>query len=109
VEALDILRRTTTDLIQGMEQDPHEIRFRRIEKKLNLLISLAAIQLLLLLIVVVSLFLPSTFTLVLILLSLAVLAFVFRNQIPNWFGSLSRYIFGLLFSAQKSDSMKDLK
>jgi hypothetical protein len=92
-----------------MKYDPHESRFRRIERKLNLLVSLTFIQLLIVLIILVNLFLPSTFTLVLILLSVATLIFVFRNQIPYWFGSFSRYIFSQLFSAQKSDSMKDLK
>jgi len=92
-----------------MEYDPNEIRFRRIERKLNLLIGLVIVQLLVLLMVVVNLYLPSTFTLILMLLSLAVFLFVFRNQIPIWFGSLSRYVFGQLFSAQKSDSMKDIK
>jgi len=92
-----------------MEYDPNERRFRRIERKLNLLIGLATIQLVVMLFIVVKLFLPSTFTLILLLLSVAIFLFVFRNQIPNWFGDFSRYVFGQLFSAQKSDSMKDIK
>lgn len=92
-----------------MEQDRYENRFRRIERKLNLLLGIAAIQLVVMLFIVVKLFLPSTFTLVLILIFLAVFLFVFRNQIPSWFGSASRYLFSQLVSAQKSDSMKDMK
>jgi hypothetical protein len=92
-----------------MEHNPHESRFRRIERKLNLLVGLMAVQLIVLLFIVVKLFLPSAFTLILMLLSLAVFLFVFRNQIPFWFGSFSRYVFGQLVSAQKSDSMKDIK
>ena len=92
-----------------MEHEPYKKRIRRMDQKINLLIGLAVVQLILTLFIVIQLFLPSTFTLVLMLLSLAVFLFVFRQQIPFWFGSLSRFVFGQLSSAQKSDSMKDTK
>ena len=92
-----------------MEQDRYENRFRSIERKLNLLIAIVTILLVISLFIVVKLFLPSTFTLILMLLALAVFLFIFRNQIPGWFGNASRYFFYQLVSAQKSDSMKDIK
>lgn len=90
-----------------MDKDPNEKRLRRVEVKLNVLLGFSAVQLLVLLAIVIKQFLPTPFTWVLILVAVATFIFAFRNQIPSWFGHFSRYIFGQLFAAQKSDSMKD--
>ena len=96
-----------------MENDPSEKRFARLEKKLNLLMTLVIGQAVLLAVLVVCLiidqFMPSTLTLIMMLVAVAVFAYFFRGQIPGWFARLSRFVFAQIFAAQKSDSIKDIK
>lgn len=95
-----------------MDHDSNETRLKRIESKLRLLVVLAVVQSIVIALLVVSLFIqqfmPSTPTLILLLIVLAVLGYVFRKQIPSWFGRISRLCFSQLVAAQKSDSMKDI-
>lgn len=94
-----------------MENNPNEKRFQRIEGKLRLLVLLSLVQSVVIIALIVCLFIkqfmPSTLSLMLILVVSAVFLYVFRSQIPVWFGSASRFVFSQLFEAQESDSMKD--
>ena len=98
-------------VVQNMENDPNEKRFKRIEGKLRLLVMLSIVQSVVIVALVICLFIkqfmPSTLSLLLMLVVLAVLLYAFRSQIPLWFGTASRFVFSQLFDAQKSDSMKD--
>lgn len=91
--------------------DPNDERFKRIEKKLNLLFTIAVGQSILLAFLVVGLvlskFLASTLPTVLFLIVVVGFIVLFRNQIPGWFGQFSRYAFGKMISAQKTESSKD--
>lgn len=97
--------------IKAMKNDPNESRFRRIESKLRLLIGLSIVQSVVIAVLAACLFMkqfmPSTLSLVLVLVGMAIFLYVFRTQIPAWFGNASRFVFAQLFEAQKSDSMKD--
>ncbi len=96
-----------------MEFDPNEKKLDRLEKKLNLLMTLVIGQAVLLAVLIFCLivdqFMPSTLTLIMMLVATGVFAYFFRNQIPGWFARLSRFVFAQMFAAQKSDSFKDIK
>ena len=91
--------------------DPNEERFKRIERKLSLLVILSGVQLLMLTLIGIGFlmneFLPSTLTLVLLTIIVVGGLFLFRKQIPSWFGSFSRYVFARMLSAQKPGTTKD--
>ncbi len=90
--------------------DPNEQRFKRIESKLRLLVILAIVQTLVICLLIGCLllkqFMPSTLTLILVFVGIGVLAYLFRGQIPTWFGNASRLFFSQMFAAQKSESLK---
>ncbi len=92
-----------------MEKEPVQIRLKKLEWKLNILIGVALVQAVLMTIIVIGYFMPSTFTIVVFCLLLGLLIAVFYRQIPGWFGSFSRYVFAMLLNAQKTNSIKDLK
>lgn len=96
-----------------MEHDKNEERFKTVEKKLSLLITLAIAQsaalAILIIMVVFQQFMPGTMTLFLFLVGVVAFLYVFRKQVPGWIGNMSRYAFSQMFAAQKSDSMKDIK
>jgi hypothetical protein len=75
--------------------DSADLRLKKVERKLSLLIGVSICQ-----------FLPSTFTLVLFAALAILFVFVFHKQIPGWIGNLSRYVFAQMIDSQKSDSMK---
>lgn len=89
------------------ELDP---QIKRLERKINLLIGVAVVQSGIITLLIMTLaaqqLMPSMPTMILMLLALAALAYVFRNQIPGWFGSLSRMFFAQMLTT-KSDSTKD--
>ena len=95
-----------------MEKDPHEKRLQRIEGKLRLLVVLSIIQSSVIAFLVVCLFLrqflPSTPSIIMLLAAIAVFFYLFRAQIPSWFGSTSRFVFSQLFAATETD-IKDAK
>ena len=90
--------------------DPNEQRFKRIESKLRLLVILAIVQTVVIGLLIGCLllkqFMPSTLTLILAIVGLGVFAYLFRRQIPAWFGNASRLFFSQMFAAQKSESLK---
>ncbi|MEL7497031.1 MAG: hypothetical protein AAFN77_05435 [Planctomycetota bacterium] len=77
---------------------------------MNVLIGVCVIQSLLLGLVILALTLnqlmPSYPTLILALAVLGFLGYVFRRQIPGWFGQMSRMFFARMLST-KSDSVND--
>ena len=94
-----------------MENNPIDERLKRVEKKLRLLFVLAIVQTLVIALLVVCLFvgqfMPSTLTSIVLLAALATFLYVFRSQIPVWFGNASRLFFSQVFEVHKSDSMKE--
>ncbi len=90
--------------------DPDELRFKRIEAKLRLLVILACVQIVVIILLIgcllVKQFMPSTVTLIILLVAIAAFFYVFRRQVPTWFGSASRLFFSQMFDAQKTDSIK---
>ena len=94
-----------------MEDQKLEQRLQRIERRLQLLIVLSAIQAILLVVLVIwSLainLMPSTLTLLILLIALGVAGYLFRHQIPRWLGNLSRMAFAQMLSTQEPDSFKD--
>ena len=96
-----------------MEDDKNQERFKTIEKKLSMLVTLAIVQSVALAVLVVCLvvqqFMPSTLTLLLFLAGVIGFLYFFRAQVPGWIGNISRYVFAQMFAAQKSNSMKDIR
>jgi Flp pilus assembly protein TadB len=86
--------------------DSADLRLKKVERKLSLLIGVSICQCVLLAVIAVGYFLPSTFTLVLFAALAILFVFVFHKQIPGWIGNLSRYVFAQMIDSQKSDSMK---
>ena len=79
--------------------DPVEKRIQQIELKLGILVGLATLQLILLCLILVNSLLPNLmwfFKLVVLFLLLGGAGLFFRNQIPGWIGSASRYVFSHL-------------
>jgi uncharacterized membrane protein YccC len=93
-----------------MDNDPHETKFNRIEAKLRILVILSIVQTIVIALLVACLFIkqfmPSTLTLMLLVAGVGVFVYLFRSQIPAWFGGASRFFFAQLFAAQKSESFK---
>ena len=91
--------------------DKTEERFKRIERKLTILLAIAVVQAVLLALLCVSIVLSklwaSIFPTVLILVLLGAFLWIFRKQVPGWFGSASRWAFSRLLNAQKPGATKD--
>jgi hypothetical protein len=92
--------------------DPNQERFQRIERKLSLLLTIAIAQSVVILLLVVGMFvsrfLASTMPMIIFLVVTIGFLVLFRKQLPGWFGSVSRFVFSKLLSAQKPNSMKDI-
>ena len=90
-------------------QDPsQENRLKRVEFKLNLVIGLCLFQTLLLAMIITATAVSKMtyyLTLITLLLVIGGGAYIFRSQIPSWFGSASRMFFASLLTP-KSDSQK---
>ncbi len=94
-----------------MEESQLEHRLKRIERKVQILVALAAVQTGLLVVLVIwsvaASLVPNTPTLILILLLLGAVVYIFRRHVPRWLGNFSRMLFAQLLSAQEPDSLKD--
>lgn len=90
-----------------MNPDPTE-QLRRIERKLNVLTVICGAQAVVLALLVVSQYFAKTIQILLWLTLFGFLIYMFRRQIPGWFGVASRFVFAQLASAEKSHSSKDL-
>ncbi len=79
--------------------DPLDKRVQQVELKLGILIGLSALQLIVLCMILVNSLLPNLMwfvKLVVLFLLLGGAGFFFRNQIPGWLGTASRYVFSHL-------------
>lgn len=92
--------------------DPNEERFQRIERKLNLLVTIAITQSVVLVLLIIGMLLSrmlsSAMPMLLFFLILTGFIVLFRKQLPGWFGSASRFLFAKMLGAQKDHSMKDI-
>lgn len=89
-----------------MQTPSDDKRLRRLEFKMNLMLGFCVVQLLLVGMMVTAMAISKvTYYLVFItlLVLLAAGVYVFRQQIPSWFGQLSRMVFANLLSS-KSDA-----
>ncbi len=79
--------------------DPLDKHVQQIELKLGILIGLSALQLIVLCLILINSLLPNLmwfFKLIALFLLLCGAGFFFRNQIPGWLGTASRYVFSHL-------------
>ena len=82
------------------EKQAVDVRLKKIESKLSILMVVGIVQSALLAIIAVGYFMPTTFTLIMMLGLLIGFVFVFHKQIPRWTGNLTRWFFSQLLSAQ---------
>ena len=73
-------------------QDP-EIKFQRLEMKINALMAICVVQTLMLAcLMFAEMFVPSTFTMFVILIATGVALYLFRQQLPSVIGSVFRFV-----------------
>ena len=94
-----------------MDDSELQQRLNRLERRLQLLVSLAVAQtsliVFLILWMIASSLVPNTPTLILMAVALVVVAYLLRHRIPGWLGKLTRLFFAQLMSSQEADVAKD--
>lgn len=92
--------------------DENRQRFEVIEQKIKILVTLGITQTILLAVILVMLLmgqlLPDWSTLVMFAVIAGVLGYVFRKQLPDILGKISRFVFTRLSATQKNGSTKDI-
>lgn len=92
--------------------DQNQQRLAAVERRIKLLVSLGIAQTILLAVILVMLLmdqlLPDWSTLIMFIVIVGVVGYVFRSQLPSFFGQVSRFIFARLSTTTKNDSGKDI-
>ena len=94
------------------DSEENRQRLLAVEQKMKLLVTLGIAQTILLAVILVMLLmdqlLPDWSTLILFVIIIGVAGYVFRKQLPSFFGQVSRHVFARLASTQKNGSSKDI-